>query len=434
MKQLYFLFCMVFTGLIHGQIINFPDANFKAKLLEPGVAFIYMGGFNYQIDVNGNGEIEVSEAQLVWALNVSNSNISDLTGISYFIGLKSLNCSNNLLTNLTISSPIALNTIIASYNALTSADLNFQLNGTGDIKLDNNNLISFAVPPGYHDEVDLSHNQLTDLILDNTHMDYFNASYNNLSSLQVNGVTGAYFWAQLQHNQFTSLDLSHFTSFDIDSSILMVQGNDDLESIAFGSSQPMKIYYSAANSTSFDLGNYSLLPDCYGVHPAVYITSSPNLDHVVFKNGFNHHDITCNEGNIFQISGMDVTISNCPNLSYLCVDDGEIDFFQTRVTQLGLQSQVTVGSNCTSSVLDLETVAYREQFTIYPIPAKNVLEIHSNDNLEISNIEIYNQLGQIVQKAIGNQQNIDVSQLARGSYYLKIKTKNGTSTKQFLKD
>jgi hypothetical protein len=43
-------------------------------------------------------------------------------------------------------------------------------------------------------------------------------------------------------------------------------------------------------------------------------------------------------------------------------------------------------------------------------------------------------MGQIIQKAIGNQQSIDVSNLSKGSYYLKIKTENLTFVKQFLKD
>ena len=68
------------------------------------------------------------------------------------------------------------------------------------------------------------------------------------------------------------------------------------------------------------------------------------------------------------------------------------------------------------------------------MPTTNVLQLISKDNLVISDIELYNSLGQIIQKAIGNQQSIDVSNLSKGSYYLKIKTENLTFVKQFLKD
>ncbi len=93
MKQAYFL-CLLFVSLFsNSQIINFPDANFKAKLLAANtfnqIASIetpILLNTNYQysvnshniIDTNNNGEIELSEAQVIKYLSIENSSILNL--------------------------------------------------------------------------------------------------------------------------------------------------------------------------------------------------------------------------------------------------------------------------------------------------------------------------------------------------------------------
>ena len=75
MKNYYF-FLLAFFSItsVSSQIINFPDANFKAKLL--GSFLGAAQNINQQyivIDANADGEIQVSEAQAVYYLNVSKS-------------------------------------------------------------------------------------------------------------------------------------------------------------------------------------------------------------------------------------------------------------------------------------------------------------------------------------------------------------------------
>ena len=77
MKKLYFLFFLMINFLANAQIINFPDANFKAKLLSAspsnGVARDINGAY-FKIDTNNNNEIEYTEAEDVYELNISNLN------------------------------------------------------------------------------------------------------------------------------------------------------------------------------------------------------------------------------------------------------------------------------------------------------------------------------------------------------------------------
>ena len=103
MKKLYFLFFFAFSFLANAQIINIPDANFKAKLLEASSSNYIAstedinntgGAFNYTaIDTNNDGEIQVSEALAIKYLNVgpyqtSNSNIRNLIGIEALTSFK----------------------------------------------------------------------------------------------------------------------------------------------------------------------------------------------------------------------------------------------------------------------------------------------------------------------------------------------------------
>lgn len=87
MKKLYFLLLALslFTNL-NAQIINFPDANLKSRLLAAttinGTATGADGSSYIVIDTNGNGEIEVAEALAVYHLNINGNDCCPLTRIS----------------------------------------------------------------------------------------------------------------------------------------------------------------------------------------------------------------------------------------------------------------------------------------------------------------------------------------------------------------
>ncbi len=153
MKKLLLLFILFTSLLSYSQTVTIPDANFKAALIEIGV------------DTNNDGEIQVSEAEAVTEINVSNKNISSLEGISNFINLSNLNSSTNLLSSLNISNleelkslncwgnqltiltlPIQskLESLGCSYNQLVSIDLSNQLD-LKQFSCNNNQFISLDV-------------------------------------------------------------------------------------------------------------------------------------------------------------------------------------------------------------------------------------------------------------------------------------------------
>ncbi len=95
-KLLLVCFLMLFC-MRKAQIVNIPDANFKAKLLESSstnqIAQNLSGSY-FAIDANNDGEIQVSEALQVGELEIIDPNtftfILSYTGILSFANLKSL--------------------------------------------------------------------------------------------------------------------------------------------------------------------------------------------------------------------------------------------------------------------------------------------------------------------------------------------------------
>jgi Leucine-rich repeat (LRR) protein len=128
MKKFYFLLLAIcfFTG-VNAQIITFPDANFKTKLLQAASTNTIaknLAGNYFRIDSNYNNQIEVSEASQVSYLAVGNSSISSLQGISNFTNLQFLSCAGNYsLTTLNLAGLANLQSLYCNNNSLNSINL-----------------------------------------------------------------------------------------------------------------------------------------------------------------------------------------------------------------------------------------------------------------------------------------------------------------------
>ena len=94
---------------------NFPDGNFRRYVKD-------------NLDKNNDGFLSPQEIAKVTKINVSGSNISDLTGIEHFTALTYLNCSENQLRSLDVSKNTALGSLYCSGNRLTSLDLSQNTN------------------------------------------------------------------------------------------------------------------------------------------------------------------------------------------------------------------------------------------------------------------------------------------------------------------
>jgi Leucine-rich repeat (LRR) protein len=105
---LLFIFCLQLVPA-KAQWVTIPDANFASKLTQL-----------FPTCMNGN-QMDTTCSQIVNAigLDVNNSFISDLTGISHFSNLTSLLCGYNQLTSLP-TLPITLTNLQCYHNQLSS--------------------------------------------------------------------------------------------------------------------------------------------------------------------------------------------------------------------------------------------------------------------------------------------------------------------------
>jgi Leucine-rich repeat (LRR) protein len=179
------------------QVVNIPDPNFKSALVN-----------NPQINTNGDGEIQTSEAQaFAGTINVPFRNIHDLTGVEAFTAVTRLNVNNNQLTSMNVSANTRLVGLRCNHNMLSSLDVHANTQLT-DLQCYVNQIGSLDVSalPGLSilyaaqnqlTEIDLSHNPaLTQLRIDfnllvdldlstNSSLTYLDCKQNKLKTLNV---------------------------------------------------------------------------------------------------------------------------------------------------------------------------------------------------------------------------------------------------------
>lgn len=117
MRKLYFLLFLI-SGFANAQIINFPDANLKAVLVNASPANSTAIGptGNVTIDTNADGEIQVSEALAITGLSIQSSGITDFTGIENFSNIIYFGSYSNQISNLNLNGLTQLQNINLSGN------------------------------------------------------------------------------------------------------------------------------------------------------------------------------------------------------------------------------------------------------------------------------------------------------------------------------
>lgn len=114
MRKLLLFISILYSVCLTGQNIVFTDANFKAALV----------AHNPVIDTSNDGEISIQEANYMsHGVSVSNSSISDLTGLEHFINIPEFYCSGNTISSINIVALTALTDLNCSDNNLTSIDI-----------------------------------------------------------------------------------------------------------------------------------------------------------------------------------------------------------------------------------------------------------------------------------------------------------------------
>ncbi|WP_410004346.1 T9SS type A sorting domain-containing protein [Aequorivita nionensis] len=84
--------------------------------------------------------------------------------------------------------------------------------------------------------------------------------------------------------------------------------------------------------------------------------------------------------------------------------------------------------------LETPDFEFNNEFVLYPNPSKNILNIQKKATTEITSVEIYNLLGQVVIAIPSKTEMIDVSSLKAGTYFVKLNSNKGKSYSKFIKE
>ncbi|WP_298418251.1 T9SS type A sorting domain-containing protein [uncultured Kordia sp.] len=364
-----YLVILLITIKLQAQIVNIPDANFKAYLVG-----------NTAVNTNGDGEIQVSEANsFSGIIYPNNRSIADLTGIEAFTALTGLYCNNNQLTSLDVSANTALTILDCHRNQLTSIDI---ASNTALTHFDcNNNSISV---------VDVSTNVLLEKLY---------VHFNQLTAIDVS-VNTALLEIGTNSNPITSLNLSTntaLTAINCNSNLLTsldVSANTDV----------LYLYCSYNMLSSLDVSANTMLVRMY--------CNNNLLTSLNVANGFNN-----------TITGANINMRSNPNLACVTVDD----IAYSNTNWANKDATTAYGTNC--GTLTVAEVV-KKMIHVYPNPAKDFIHIEMDSVLKSA--RLYTVLGTIMTKV--NSKTIDVSKLAKGIYILQIETQNGAIiTKQISK-
>ncbi|ESU25328.1 internalin-related protein [Flavobacterium limnosediminis JC2902] len=237
MKKIYFLlFSLFLFTSVNGQIINFPDANLKAKLLQSNSSNSIVqnsSGVNFRLDANNNGEIEVNEAMQVHGLWAEFSSISDVTGLSHFRNLRSLFLRANTLTFIDVSNLINLTTLDVSGNQLANIDV-INLANIQNLVCNDNQLTSLSINNNSTLKVLVAgNNSLTSLFLKKGGVAFNHLSFGNNPNLEyvcIDESRIALVQSKLNEYGYTNCNVNSYCTFVPSGTYYVINGNNKFDS------------------------------------------------------------------------------------------------------------------------------------------------------------------------------------------------------------
>lgn len=332
---------------VEAQIVTIPDSEFKQALLN----------YSPRIDTNYNNQIEISEAQAVTSLTITNHQyfmnpggmdpmtgdmfpgievfgISDFTGIEAFINLTYLNCSYNDITSLDVSALTQLQyldcsnsinyngfpmngggTGIATLNLPTSVTLQ-TLKCNANVLSGSLNLTSFT----NLGTLDISNNQITTVLLPNTTiLQSLKLRNNQISNLNLTSNSGLTY-LECSYNPLGTIDISSNTIL-----ATLICTNNQL--------------------TSLDVLQNPLLAtiDCKNnLITSLDVTQQRTALTKLYCNNNNLSSLKMKNGNNTALTNTNFDARNNTNLTLICVDD--INYASTTFNYIN--NQMFFADNC----------------------------------------------------------------------------------------
>lgn len=325
-----------------------PDNNFEQALIDSGLDSGTLDGY-----------VPTANIENETMLSISLKNISDLTGIEDFT---------------------ALQTFLASSNAISTADFSQNLNLTY-INLVDNDLT----------DIDVSQNTLlTHLFLSNNFLT--NIDVSNNTALEI---------LYVSDNLFGSLNVSANTLLE-----------------------QLNVYNNNISSLNTNTLNALEIINC----------SSNKMEQLNFSNNPNLTDVTCNNNsrlvgiNLSNGNNMAITYFNAlnsPNLYCVKVDN---EAYST-LNWTNIDATASFSEDC--STLSVDESYLSKKISLFPNPATNNVILKADASIKNIKVNIYNALGKLVLQPT-DVSKFNISSLKSGIYFVKIEVGNNNVVKKLL--
>lgn len=427
-KTMVIIICSLgFTLIAPAQNVFIPDSIFKAALTG-----------NANINTNGDGEIQMSEAAVYsgW-IDVPGLNIADLTGIEAFPLIPYLDCRNNNLSALNVTSNTVLTRLYCGGNSITALDVSANTALT-DLLCEINALTSLDISTNTAlIKLSCFSNQISSLdVSANTVLEQLYCGNNLLTALDVSADT-ALTALSFSENQLTSIDVSNNTA--------------------------LVYFYSAINYlTNVDLTNHNflLVADCgYNLIDSLDITGDTSLAYLFCSGNqlttlnllphFNLNTLWCNNNLLTTLNlsanpvfvsllcdsnqltslnvqnGNNTSVTNFiangnPNLFCIQVDDAAYSTANWHV----VDPWSSFNNSCFTT---LSEDANEVHLSLYPNPFNNQLILNIPDKDLGARFAIHDATGKIIMEKDANESMLTVNteNFAGGLYLVRLINKKG---------
>lgn len=437
-RRLLFISFFVICALGNSQIVEIPDPVFKFGLVNYSVADLDgNGSFESDVDTNDDGEIQVSEAEAVIGLEVpaytvGGIHIQSLEGIEAFINLEFLNCSQQEITSLNLTTLSQLKELHCHTNLLTSIDVTQNTNleyftclGNpieGGIETYNNpNLRFFQCGSQFPDSqinfLDVTQNPL---------LEVFACTVADMATIDVsqNPLLENF---SFRGTSIVSIDITQNTNLKY-----FGFGNTSIEHLDISKNKLLRSLYCDNNLLkNLDVSsNINLLTLFCRFNKLKFldVSSNPLLTRVNCE-GNELIYLNVNNGNNYNFESMNAP--NNPDLTCIQVDDVDYANAQDCINYLQgwCKDETAIYSSfCELGLNDFDD----ESVIIYPNPVNDFLFIQCEK--PIKKIKVYNLLGQEMLNINQDFDMISLHQIPKGVFLLKIFSIDRTTTKIIIKE
>lgn len=436
---------------------------------------------------NQISNLDLSNNTNLSALNIRYNNLNSINLINNS-NLVSINCENNSLSTLNLANQVNLNTLTCNDNNISSLNLSNQTNLTSLICNDNNissiefgtnsqlstvvchdNIISNLNLSNFTnlESVDASYNNLVSILFPtSTSCETINIRNNSLTNIDISGLSNFYV-LNAQHNEITTLNLdsnSNLESILLNNNLIDSLNLSNLSLLSYLTCNDNDLFYlDISNGNNSNISEFNALNNqnlnCIEVDDITFSTNNwtnidiqtsfsidcPTLVNSITVQGENSMTEITTDGGTLQLMATVLPIDATDNTYTWSItngtgagtidnnglltatNNGTVNIVATANDGSGITGNISINIS-NQTMLSIEENLNDFDLTVYPNPTNGVLNISSNNKIEL--IEIYNITGQKVFQT--NQVKFDVNYLESGIYSIRIVTKKRTTTKQVI--